>query len=249
MKIIYILIFILYTNDLFAEEKDIIILTHEFPNQTVPVNENTIRGLAGEILTQALKKSNITYKIIFLPWKRAQIDAVVNNNKKTFILPLTRNEEREKNYLWVSKLYDLNTLFLSNKNQDPINSINDAKNKKIGVLLGTSFEDTLNDPKYNLNKDDIELSYNHESIIKKLIGGRLDGWYDVKIDIISELKKENLNLSDFHFGKKILIEENYIATSKSISKELYMKVTNAFESFKKTPDYDKILKKYLEDIN
>ena len=106
MKIIYILIFILFTNSLFAEEKDIIILTHEFPNQTVPVNENMIRGLAGEILTQALKKSNITYKIIFLPWKRAQIDAVVNNNKKTFILPLTRNEEREKNYLWVSKLYD-----------------------------------------------------------------------------------------------------------------------------------------------
>lgn len=53
-----------------------------------------------------------------------------------------------------------------------------------------------------------------------------------------------MNLDDFNFGKKITSDEVYIATSINTQKELVNKVKNAFENFKKTSEYKKIIYKY-----
>ncbi|WGL59515.1 ABC transporter substrate-binding protein [Pigmentibacter sp. JX0631] len=248
MKKIILIFLLIFVNSAFAEEVDIVILTHEFSNQTVALNENKITGIAGDILTNALSQSNISYKIIYLPWKRAQLDTLLNSNKKTFILPLTRNEERENNYIWVSKLYELESIFLTLKSEKNIDNFNDAKNKIIGVLFGSSMEQTLKDTKNGLYLENIETSFNQTAILKKLLDKRIDTWYDVKIDIVAELKNQNQDISSFNFGKKIDIEENFLATSKNVPKELIQKIENSFEKFKKTPEYIKILKNYLGKI-
>nr|BFD32536.1 hypothetical protein GTC16762_21540 [Pigmentibacter ruber] len=248
MKKIILIFLLLITNSVFAEDIDIVILTHEFSNQTVAITDNKITGIAGDILSSALNQSNISYKIIYLPWKRAQLDTLLNSNKKTFILPLTRNAERENNYIWISKLYELESIFLTLKNEKNIDNFSTAKNKKIGVLFGSSMEQTLRDTKNGLVPEDIETSFNQTAILKKLIDKRIDAWYDVKIDIVAELKNQNQDISNYNFGKKIDLEENYIATSKNVSKELIQKIENSFEKFKKTPEYIKILKNYLGKI-
>ncbi len=53
-----------------------------------------------------------------------------------------------------------------------------------------------------------------------------------------------MNIANFEFGNKIDVEENYIATAKDTPKDLVEKVKEAIESFKKTAEYNTIIKKY-----
>ena len=39
-------------------------------------------------------------------WKGAQQETQANSDKNLFVIPLTRNAEREVGYNWVVKLYD-----------------------------------------------------------------------------------------------------------------------------------------------
>ncbi|WGL60451.1 hypothetical protein QEJ31_02395 [Pigmentibacter sp. JX0631] len=71
----------------------------DFAGEIDKVAENEIGGIGGEIVTKALKSANISYKVLWRPWKRAFTEAQDNSDKKTFIIPLTRNKEREEKFV------------------------------------------------------------------------------------------------------------------------------------------------------
>lgn len=227
-----------------AHAQDIHILTENFPSETEKVGENQVSGIGGEIVTKALEAKKISFKMIWSPWKRAQQETLSNADKKSFIIPLTRNADREPNYNWVAKLYDAETAFLTLKSNKKIDAIADAKGKKIGVLLGSSYQDFILDPKHGINKADIEAVPSDATNAKKLEAGKIYGWYVGVIGGIAALKAEKIDLAKIEIGKNIDKEENYIATAKNTSPELVNKVKDAIESFRKTPEYKAIIKKY-----
>lgn len=53
----------------FAE--DITICTQVLPAKTDKLGENQVGGIGGEIITKALAAKKITFKMNWLPWKRA----------------------------------------------------------------------------------------------------------------------------------------------------------------------------------
>ncbi|WGL59877.1 transporter substrate-binding domain-containing protein [Pigmentibacter sp. JX0631] len=224
----------------FAE--DVTIFTHDFPSKTEKWGENQIGGIAGEIISQAFRHKNITFKIIWEPWIRAQEDCLANTDSKSFIIPFTRNADREKKYLWVSKIYNADTVFISYKGTKPINSIEDVKNKKIGVMLATSYETFLLNQK--LNKQNIIPAPKDSQNIKALEEKTIDAWYTSVIGALSFLKEQKLNIDYYTFGNKIDTEENYIATTQKTPEKLIHKVKQAIESFKKTPQYAAVVRKY-----
>lgn len=227
-----------------AYAEDITIMTENFPSETDKVSENKIGGIAGEIITKALEAKKITFKMAWSPWKRAQQETQSNSDKKSFIIPLTRNAERESSYNWVAKIYDADTAFLTLKGTKKLDSMSEAKGKKIGVLLGSSYEGTIVDAKSGLTKSDIEAVANDATNAKKLEAGKIYGWYTGVIGGIAVLKAEKISISKIEIGKNIDREENYIATAKDTPAELANKVKDAIESFKKTPQYSAIIKKY-----
>lgn len=249
-KLGFILLFYLYFMEpLSLRAQDITIMTHVFPLQTEMLaeneneNENQISGIC-EIITKALDANKMTYKVLWLPWKRAQIETLENKDKKTFIIPLTRNINREKYYNWVAKIYDLNTSFITAKGNKKINSMREAKGKRIGVLLGTSYENTLHDEKNHLDINDIEPATSEATNAKKLFAGRIDAWYSGIVSAIYTVKSEKMDIKNFEFGDKIIKEVHYIATPKSTPKDLVNKVKSAILNFQKTPQYSAIMKKY-----
>ncbi len=230
--------------DFIAKAEDITLITENFPSESQKIGENSIGGIGGEIFTKALEAKKITYKIIWSRWKRAQMETIANVDKKSFILPITRNEEREKKYFWIAKLYNADTVFFVKKGNKKLNSLNDAKGKKIGVLLDSSFELKILNSKNAFNKKDIE-SVPYDSInVKKVLSGEVDAWYDNLIGGIAFIRNEKIDPKEFEYGKNIDREENYIATSLDTPEVLVSKIKNAIESFKKTPQYASIINKY-----
>nr|BFD32177.1 ABC transporter substrate-binding protein [Pigmentibacter ruber] len=242
VKILAISISALACSAVYAE--DVTICTQVLPSKTDKLGENQVGGIGGEIITKAFAAKKISFKMNWLPWKRAQEETLANSDKKSFIIPFTRNAEREPNYNWVSKLYDAETVFITKKGTAKLNTIAEAKGKKIGVLLGSSYEAAIANEKNGLTKSDIEGVPNDSTNAKKLEAGKIYAWYTGVIGAIATFNAEKMAIDSFEFGNKIDIEENYIATSKGTAKELVDKVKDAIDSFKKTAEYKAIIKKY-----
>ncbi len=227
-----------------VKAEDITICTQALPAKTDKLGENQVGGIGGEIITKALEAKKISFKMHWLPWKRAQEETLENSDKKSFIIPFTRNAEREPKYNWVSKIYDAETIFITQKGTAKINSMADAKGKKIGVLLGSSYETAILNSKNGFNTSDIEAVPIDVTNAKKLEAGKINTWYTGVIGAIATFASENIDKSKFEFGNKIDVEENYIATAKNTDASLVKKVKDAIDSFKKTPEYLAIIKKY-----
>lgn len=240
-KLFCIFLCINHATSLYAE--DVTIITHEFASKTEKWGDNQIGGIAGEIISQAFAKANITFRVIWMPWIRAQEECQANIDKKTFIIPLTRLTEREKKYVWVSKIYNADTVFISYKGSKPINSVQDVKDKKIGVMLATSYELFLRNQK-EINKDHIISVTNDSANLKALEDKSIAAWYTSVIGAFNFIRDQKVELDSFIFGNKIETEENYIATPPSTQKGLINRVKNAVDRFKKTPQYAAIIRKY-----
>ncbi|KAB8037750.1 transporter substrate-binding domain-containing protein [Silvanigrella paludirubra] len=227
--------------------EDITLFSDDFPGEIEKRGENDLGGIGGDIVIQALKAKKISYKLEIKPWKRAFTEALTNEDKKSFIIPLTRNKEREEKFVWASKIYEAKTIFLTMSGGKNIDSMADAKGSKIGVLAGSSYENILSNSDSKIEKSSIDAVPNDITNFKKLIGKKIDAWFTINIVALTmikaNLKAENLNESNFRIGKAIAVQEKYIATTSATSPELIKKVTDAIEAFKKTPDYKKLTDK------
>ncbi|BBH53141.1 substrate-binding periplasmic protein [Fluviispira sanaruensis] len=220
-----------------AKDKEKITLaTEAFLFQTDKLNANEIGGLAGKIVVESLKRVKIDYEMMWLPWKRAQNETLLNSNNATFILPLTRNKERESKYNWVSHLYNTDTAFFSLKGQKAINDLKSAKNLKIGVLNGSSYEITIKEAQLNYETTTLD-----ETNSKKLILKKIDAWYTSKITGLMAFKINKVNLSHIVYGRSIDSEKIYLATAKSTPQSLVEKVRKAIEEYKKTDRYKTLI--------
>lgn len=228
-----------------AKSVDINILAENIPSEMENLGENRMGGIGGEVLTEALKANQITYKMVWSRWKVAQQQVQANKDKKSFIVPLTRNPEREAKYNWVAKIYEVNTVFFTKKGNKKINSLKEIQGKKIGVLLETSYEQKIINAKGAAFKNEIASVPYDNLNARKLLTGEIDAWYDAIIGGNAFIKTEKLDRNQFEYGNVIDKEDNYIATTNSTSSELINKVKNAIENFKKTKKYSEIIEKYI----
>lgn len=231
----------------FAQE--MFIVTENVPAELERLNDGNATGIFGEIVTEALERKKIKYQFVWTRWKTAQKRVQENKDKKTFILPLTRIPEREKMYHWVAKICDIETIFITRKGNKKINSLSEISEKKIGVQIGTSYEQKILNQKGIAFKDEVEAVPFDQLNVKKLILGEIYSWYTSTISGKANIMRENIDIQQFEFGNKIDIEENYVATTKDTDPKLIEKVRQAFDDFRKTKRYNEIIKKYIPSRN
>jgi len=245
--VVLILYFLFISNILFAQ--DLIIVTENVPSEVEKLSNGEVSGIFGEITTEALRLRKLKYQFVWTRWKTAQSKVKENIDKKTFILPLTRIPEREKFYNWVAKIYDVETIFITKKGNKKINSLEQIVDKKIGVQVGTSYEQKILNQKGKAFKDEVEsVPYDHLNV-KKLLLGEIYAWYTSIISGKANITAVNIDLNQFEFGNKIDIEENYISTTAGTDPQLIEKVKEAFDEFRKTKSYNEIISKYTAHKN
>ncbi len=187
----FILYLSLYASTSRAEK--IQILTYEESPYAVMVGK-TQKGLLVDMLREMFSRSDLQYKLRFIPLKRAII--TVERKPGYCVLPIVRSQEREANFQWISPvLVSRYGLYSQESLSIPLITLSDAKAYKIGSFLGSGIGEYLIDLGF-----DVELTTLSAQNLQKLKRGRFELW---AADLISA--RELMQKQGVIFGQPELV--------------------------------------------
>jgi polar amino acid transport system substrate-binding protein len=111
-------------------------------NPPYSISSGDRQGFCVDVVNEMAKllKTKMTYQ--FMGWGDAQAKVMAGHD--LLIFPFARTPEREANYAWLQKLFDINVGFLAAPGTQPIDTIEQAKAlPAIGVLDGTPWDKEL----------------------------------------------------------------------------------------------------------
>ncbi len=240
VNIIFLILAILPNTSYPLKFKKVKVYTTDRINPIVSITNNKLTGLSGEFLIQSTKDIIEEFELNILPWPRAQSEG--QKEKNAIILPLARTTVREKQYIWLSKVFDDPVCFFTTTTQKPIESKNDIiRLNKIGIIRGGAEESFLKELNVIEALDD---SKDHQTLILKLYAQRSDAILAGTLTTKHEWQNNNHPTDKIQCGKPYTYNAQSIATSLNSEAKFIQTVSNAMEKFKRTPSYINLLKKY-----
>lgn len=205
-----------------AQNPEIKLVSDVWPPFT---NSTEQKSIANELVQEALRRMEITSSVNIEPFAMVLTD--LQSNKFSGSAALWKISERE-DYLYFSNPYLQNQLMLVSKKEVVVNnlSIKDLSNKRIGVVKGYAYADSL------VNNPNIELvtSESDQRNVEKLFTGEID-FLLVDALVLSYMMKYEMNnvmsalaISDSPFETKDL----HFALNKQVPNA--QKIINAFNS-------------------
>lgn len=191
-----------------------LLLTEELPPYSIK-NSSGGTGASIDIVSKLFTRVGFDYKIKVIPWKRAIVTALRNNN--TCVFPMQRNQEREASYQWISPILITYTgLYTLRDSPHKLITLDDAKGLKIGTYNGSAVAEYLSSWGY-----DVKMTPKDAPNIKKLRSKRIDVWaadtlsakYLAKKHEMTNIKEQlvyfstlralacNINVSDMKISK------------------------------------------------
>lgn len=201
-----------------------------------------ILGSDAEIVAEICKQLKIEYDIDGFPLKRSL--RMVEKGEAAGIFTIFRTEERD-NYIWFAEelINIVKTMVIARKGSGfKINSLNDLKGKRIGVIEGHKYGPEF-DSYQGLKKD---FCKEKEELHRMLDKGRVDMILDSEAPFRFLTKK---NGTADRFEMLFLVKKNpvYVAFSKTLGKkgeELAKTFSEALKKMKADGTYEKILNRY-----
>ena len=147
-----------------AAEVELVVMTEQFP----PFNyqeANSIKGLSTQILKALFKRTQLTYRIELVPWKRAYNTGL--NRPNTIIYTMAKTVSRIDKFHWIGKISNrkLSLFRLKNRQDLARMTLEEAKKKaKIATIRGDASTEKIQ-----------ELGFNEKNItlIRDVISGNL----------------------------------------------------------------------------
>ncbi|WP_320176034.1 transporter substrate-binding domain-containing protein [Maridesulfovibrio sp.] len=184
------------------------------------------RGLQYELAKIVFDKMHLSFKLIFVPWKRALLMA--ESGKVDGIFGLRKTEERQRWLIYPEEpLMNVVTVIFK-RADDPFeyNGIQSLKGKKVGITKGYTYGSNF-DNSTLFEKEQVS-SIRHNFL--KLLAGRIDlvaGYRAVGVNTMA-----NMNLQE-----RIAICPNNVYT------------TALYIGFTKVPGYGRISQKFSKELN
>jgi polar amino acid transport system substrate-binding protein len=104
-----------------------------------PLTDNSSpdrKGLLYELVKEMMKLQNIDKTIDFMTWPEAMAEV---KKKNTVAFPVTRSKEREANFVWLTKIFDMDRSFTGKPGSAAINTVDDAKRlKAVGTTVNSA---------------------------------------------------------------------------------------------------------------
>ena len=194
-------------------------------------------GFLLEVALKMSKDMGIKPKVLFLPWKRAQMMAIDTPN--SIIFPLTRTEERETQYRWIAPIFEVPVMFITKEGAPIINTIEEAKKlKKIAVLIGTPQEDFIDSQGFTR-----VAKVNGNALFNALDNDKVDAIYTAGPEAIIGWKNGGHG-GNLQMGKPIQTLPLWIATSKKSTDIDNEKWKAALNQTMESGFFDKTFNKY-----
>ena len=234
------------SSPLFAQK--LTIYTEEVPPYNFTRN-NRIVGVSTEVVEAVMKESGLNYEMISYPWARTYKFAKGRPN--SLIFSISRRASRETIFKWIDVIVPSkhSVFVLKSRTDIRIDNLVDLKKYRIGTTLGDARETYLLD--HGFERSELQRIGGDDANAtnyKKLKLGRIDlwpmsdaiGYYTVK-EFGDDPNKEIRKAFVFEEMSK---DGYYIAASLQTSNEIVEKLRDIIGSFKKTPEYRKILEKW-----
>ena len=210
------------------------------------MEDGKIVGLSTEIVEATVSKAGFEKTLKLYPWPRAY--KMVLKDKNTLIYTITRNEEREKSFKWVGPIAPRAIVIYKLKTRDDIkvNTLEDAKKYKIGVVRDGAFNKELQSKGFVIGKN-LMVVATEKLNIRKLYKGRIDLFGAVPISLAYQSKKEGFDFNKLTEVYKVPSNTAYyMALNLKTSDEIVNKLQVALDGLKEDGTYQKIMDKYLK---
>jgi len=232
----------------FVQAQKLMVLTEEVPPFNYTFNSK-ITGVSTDIVNVVLKKTNYEYKISSLPWARAY--KMSQENPNSLIFSISRRIKREKLFQWIGIIVpSKHSVFaLKNRKDIKISTLNDLKKYQIGTTIEDARETYLAEKGFDITSfQRVAGNSSYLQNYKKLKLKRIDilPMPDAVMNYIVKQAGDNPDetIQKIYTLSEISVGGYYIAASLSTPKEVVEKIRKTLEAFKKTKEYQLILKKW-----
>jgi len=250
MKVSYfltLLLSIIFINSSFGAQK-LTIFVDEFPPFNYTKN-GKIEGLSSDVVRAVLNKTKFDYTITSIPWARAYTMSQTKPN--TLIFSILRINKRENLFKWIGIVapaaYSVYTL--KSRDDIKINILDDLKKYQVGTVIKDVHEHYFTTKGFDLDKFQRVAGENaYVQNYKKLLKKRIDvlPMSDAVMNFISKEQGDDPSkiIKKVYTLSAMSVGGASIAASLTTEDELVFEIRKALESFKKTHEYQLILKKW-----
>jgi polar amino acid transport system substrate-binding protein len=219
------------------EEKKVIYVgtNAEFPPFEY-LEEGEITGFDMELIKEIAKESELEIKIEDMSFD-GLLPALQSKKVDVVIAGMTANEERKKAVNFTTPYYTASQVIVVKEGDDSINSFDDLKGKKVGVMLGFTGDLVVSEIA-GVNIERYNAAY---AGIMALQSGKVDA---VVLD--SEPAKNYVEKNEgLAIAKADAAEEEYAIAVRKEDEELLEKLENGLKTVKDNGTYEELLKKYF----
>ena len=231
-----------------ASAQQITLYTEEFPPFNMTEN-NEVTGVSTEVVANVLGKAGVAYTIESYPWARTY--KLAQRGPTSLIYSISRRAKRENLFKWIGIIVPtVQSVFsLKSRTDIDIKELSEMKNYEIGTTLKDARDTYLLNNGFT--EDDLRRASGDNSYLlnyKKLKKGRIDLW-PMPDAVAFYLVRQAGDDPSTTIHKVFEFEEMskdgyYIAASLDVPEETVKTIRESLEEFKKTPEYEKILKKW-----
>ena len=188
-------------------------------------------------LNKACRKAGIPLEFSFLPWQRAQLEALGRND--VLIIPFTRTPSREAQYQWVAPVLEFHTVLVTLT--PPPSSIEDARTRVVGYVRGTSFKDEVEHAGFPY----VEESDDDVTNAKKLKRGRIGAWITTDLMARGVYRQAGFDPAELMYGPTLgPVKVSWVAASREFPKDVARRIAAAIEQMRADGSYQAIVKRY-----
>ena len=247
MKIFAFICIILFTA--FSYAQPLRIVTEKLPPLQFNQSDGAITGAMVDIVNLLLQRTNIESSIEMFPWARSYQMAL--ERKNTLIFSMLKGEDREDKFIWIGKLFAINSYLVALKSHGTINidSIEDAKKYSVGSIRQDLAESYLR--KNGFTEDEnLYLSSDYTVLWQMLFSHRTDLAATNSILWKYEIEDSNLDPKQIEIVYQIpnIASDLYLAASIGTDKKIINQLKEALAAIKSNGKYQQILQKWHLNI-
>ncbi|ABC32106.1 ABC-type amino acid transport/signal transduction systems, periplasmic component/domain [Hahella chejuensis KCTC 2396] len=196
-------------------------------------------GFLMEVVGEMNKLMKLKVSANFLPWNRAQYMAIKTPN--AVIFPLSRTKDREANYTWICKVFDVPVMFITKEGRPPINDFHTAREMRgIGVIIGTPQEEML-------KAEDVPyIALTGKQLYEALADDQVKAIYTAKPEAMLGWKQGEYS-QKLQYGRPLQTLPLWIAASKKSPNVKVQDWNDALDQLKASGRFDNLRKKYFGD--
>ena len=206
------------------------------------MKDDKLQGFEIDVWNEIGKR--IGYKVEFPTAAFSGLFGMLDTGKiDTISNQITVTEQRKQKYLFATPYVYDGAQIVVKKGNDKINSLEDLKGKKVGVDLGSNYEQIMRN--YDKNKEINIITYQGAGAYQEVALGRIDALMIDRVSAVASIEEQKL---DLQLAGNIIepIENAFPFVNNDKNKELLPKVNKAIEDMRADGTLQNISSKWVK---